>query len=70
MRVFVNGESMEFENGKNIDEILAILGVEQGAESRIFAITLNANFVKKEDYKRIILKDGDKIEMLQFMGGG
>ncbi|MGX2982272.1 sulfur carrier protein ThiS [Helicobacter sp. 23-1045] len=70
MRVFVNGESMEFENGKNIDEILAILGVEQGAKSRIFAITLNANFVKKEDYKRIILKDGDKIEMLQFMGGG
>ena len=66
MKLFINGESMEFENGKNIAEILAILGV----ESQIFAITLNAKLVKKEDYEHTILKDGDKIEMLQFMGGG
>lgn len=66
MKLFVNGESMEFENGKNIAEILEILGV----ESQIFAITLNAKLVKKEDYAHTILKDGDKIEMLQFMGGG
>lgn len=66
MKLFINGESMEFENGKNIAEILVILGV----EAKFFAITLNAKLVKKEDYERTILKDGDKIEMLQFMGGG
>lgn len=66
MILIINGENMEFESGKNIDEILAILGV----ESKIFAITLNARLVKKEDYKNTIPREGDKIEMLQFMGGG
>lgn len=66
MILFVNGEKMEFENGKNIAEILMILGV----EAKIFAITLNAKLVKKDDYECVKPQDGDKIEMLQFMGGG
>lgn len=66
MRLFINGESMEFENDKNIAEILAILGV----EAKFFAITLNAKLVKKEDYAHTIPQENDKIEMLQFMGGG
>lgn len=66
MNLIINGEHLEFENGKNIDEILTILGV----ESKIFAVVVNANLVKKEDYKSTILREGDKIEMLQFMGGG
>lgn len=66
MNLIINGENLEFESGKNIDEILAILGV----ESKIFAVVVNANLVKKEDYKSTILREGDKVEMLQFMGGG
>ena len=66
MILFVNGEKMEFENGKNIAEILVILG----GEANIFAITLNAKLVKKDDYECVKPQDGDKIEMLQFMGGG
>ena len=66
MNLIINGENLEFENGKNIDEILAILGV----ESKIFAVVVNAKLVKKEDYKNTIPHNGDKIEMLQFMGGG
>lgn len=66
MILFVNGKKMEFENGKNIAEILVILGV----KAKIFAITLNAKLIKKDDYERTIPQDGDKIEMLQFMGGG
>lgn len=66
MILIINGEQMEFDNGKNIAEILAILGV----ESKIFAITLNAKLVKKEEYERITPQENDKIEMLQFMGGG
>ncbi len=66
MILTINGEKMEFESGKNIDEILAILGV----EAKIFAVVLNASLIKKENYKSTIPRDGDKIEMLQFMGGG
>lgn len=66
MNLIINGENLEFESGKNIDEILSILGV----EAKIFAVVVNANLVKKEDYKSTILREGDRIEMLQFMGGG
>ncbi len=66
MKLSINGTQTEIENGKNISEILSFLGV----ESRIFAVIVNANLVKKEQYDSFIPKDGDKIELLQFMGGG
>lgn len=66
MKLLINGTQTEIENGKNISEILLILGV----ESKIFAVVVNANLVKKEQYDSFIPKDGDKIELLQFMGGG
>lgn len=66
MILIINGKKMEFESGKNINEILAILDI----KTNIFAITLNAKLVKKENYESTIPNDGDKIEMLQFMGGG
>lgn len=66
MTLLINGTQTEIENGKNISEILLILGV----ESKIFAVVVNANLVKKEQYDSFIPKDGDKIELLQFMGGG
>ncbi|MDE6885747.1 MAG: sulfur carrier protein ThiS [Helicobacteraceae bacterium] len=66
MNLIINGTTMEFESNKNIDEILRELKV----ESKIFAITLNSELVKKEDYKNTIPKDNDRLEFLQFMGGG
>lgn len=66
MKLSINGTQTEIENGKNISEILSFLGV----ESKIFAVIVNANLVKKEQYDSFIPKDGDKIELLQFMGGG
>lgn len=66
MTLLINGEKTEIENGKNISEILAFLGV----ESKIFAVVVNANLIKKEQYDSFFPNDGDSIELLQFMGGG
>lgn len=66
MKLIINGESMEFSDGIDIKTILAILKIEE----KIFAITLNSTLVKKEHYQSTIPQNGDKIEFLQFMGGG
>ena len=50
----------------NIQEILDFLTI----ESRVVAVALNSMVVKKEDWSMISAKNGDKIEFLQFMGGG
>lgn len=66
MTLFINGEAFEFDAPKNIKEILETLGVEE----KIFAITLNSALVARESYQSTIPNNGDKLELLQFMGGG
>lgn len=66
MQLLINGENLEFKEAKSIKEILKDLKI----EDRIFAITLNSTLVKKEDYKSTFPNNGDRIEFLQFMGGG
>ncbi|RAX54383.1 thiamine biosynthesis protein ThiS [Helicobacter sp. 16-1353] len=66
MTLFINGTSMNFDTQKNIQEILEALDI----ESKIIAIALNSNLVKREDYKSTFPNNGDRIEFLQFMGGG
>ena len=33
-------------------------------------IQVNEDFVEKEDYEKIQLKEGDRVDFLYFMGGG
>ena len=39
-------------------------------EKGTFVVECNEEIIHKEDYKTYILKDGDIIEIVQFMGGG
>ncbi len=66
MNLVINGKIMSFEASKTIQEILRSLNI----ESKVVAVTLNSELVKKDDYTRTIPNDGDRIELLQFMGGG
>lgn len=66
MTLLINGESMNFEAKQNIQDILEALKI----ESKVIAIALNSQLVKKQDYKSTFPNNGDKIEFLQFMGGG
>jgi thiamine biosynthesis protein ThiS len=36
----------------------------------MFVAELNMNIVQKNDYLTTILKDGDKLEVVTFFGGG
>lgn len=63
--VVINGEKVE-EDNKSIDTLVK----EKGYNISRIAIELNGNIVPKCNYENTILKDGDKLEVVTFVGGG
>ncbi|MDE5937066.1 MAG: sulfur carrier protein ThiS [Ruminococcus sp.] len=63
--VKINGEMIQAD-GKNILEILENLGYSE----RRTAIELNEKIVPKANYGKTVLKDGDSLEIVCFVGGG
>ncbi len=67
MRLRINGEIKEFESEiKNISELLKALNV----NSKFVAVELNGSVVYKESFETTEVKDGDKLEIVSFVGGG
>ena len=66
MRVTVNGNQMEFEDGIDVSGLLSTLGL----SDRRVAVELNRSILCKEGYCSASLKDGDVIEVISFVGGG
>jgi sulfur carrier protein len=65
MQLIVNGERKESE-AKSIKALLDELGI----ESKVMAAAVNMNVVKKELWESYVLEQNDKVEFLQFVGGG
>lgn len=60
-------------NGKeeNISEkILSEYLIESKTDMRRIAVELNGNIIPKKQYDKVILKDGDSLEIVSFVGGG
>jgi sulfur carrier protein len=66
MKIVVNGETREFNEGVTLLEVLQSLSL----EDKVMAAAVNMNIVKQDDWKSYIIKDGDKLELLDFVGGG
>ncbi|MDE6671785.1 MAG: sulfur carrier protein ThiS [Ruminococcus sp.] len=62
--ITVNGEKLEFSG--NISGLLEILEY----NGKRVAVELNENIVPKTEYDSTILSDGDKLEIVRFVGGG
>lgn len=65
MKIKVNGETKNT-NSKTILELLDELGIEE----KVMAAAINLDVVKKEHWQTHPINEGDKIEFLQFVGGG
>jgi thiamine biosynthesis protein ThiS len=65
MRLIVNGESLTT-NAGTIRELIDEL---QLIPERV-AVEVNLSVIKKKDYETFKLKDGDKVEIVNFVGGG
>lgn len=66
IRLIINGENRELKK----DATLADLLEEMGTSSERVAVELNLRILDKQEYDRTILKDGDRLEIISFVGGG
>ena len=66
MKIHVNGEDRHFVAPLSIAGLLTDLGVAVGK----VAIERNLEIVPKSAYETIELSDGDRIEIVHFIGGG
>lgn len=63
---------MIYVNGKETDNCnsLNILLDDGGFRYDRIAVEINGEIIKKSDYDNTVLNDGDKVEIVSFVGGG
>ena len=65
-KIQLNGNPYEVSNGTNLDELLNKLKIEKNK----VAIEVNGNIVERKKYSNLILNKDDRVEIVQFIGGG
>ncbi|WP_373070389.1 sulfur carrier protein ThiS [Sulfurimonas sp.] len=66
MKLIINGENKEFNDGKSLQDILSELKL----DGKVMAAAVNMEIVKQDNWSAYKPKDGDKLELLDFVGGG
>ena len=66
MRVELNGEPQEFEEGATLSTLVERLSL---APERV-AVELNRDVVRRADWASTRLSEGDRVEVVHFVGGG
>ena len=64
--VIVNGEQRLVADGRTIADLLAELRL----GGRRIAVEMNHDIVPRAEYSSRSIRDGDRIEIVQFVGGG
>ena len=65
-KIQLNGKLYEINTGTNLNELLNNLKIQKNK----VAIEVNGEIVEKNKYPNLILNDRDKVEIVQFIGGG
>jgi sulfur carrier protein len=66
MKLTINGQPRDFDSLANLEELLATLGLKQ---DRV-AVEHNGEIVSRSDWSSTPLTDGDRLEVVHFVGGG
>jgi thiamine biosynthesis protein ThiS len=66
MQVTINGETKEITDELNLDELLKHFSL----PAERVAIELNKEVVRKKDWEIVKIAEGDKLEVIHFVGGG
>lgn len=66
LRVQINGNAREVSEGLTLSDLIAELSL---APERI-AIERNQQVVRRDEWPNTIVADGDRIEIVHFVGGG
>ncbi|MDY3275835.1 MAG: sulfur carrier protein ThiS [Agathobacter sp.] len=67
MFITVAGEKKEYKDGLTLPELIAAENVDM---PEYVTVSINEEFVETEKKESTVLKDGDVVEFLYFMGGG
>ena len=67
MKIKANGKDVVLEKETSIKELLTNLKVDM---PEYVTVQVNEELVDSEDFESIIVKEGDVVEFLYFMGGG
>ncbi|EMG7298544.1 sulfur carrier protein ThiS [Campylobacter upsaliensis] len=63
--MIINGEKLDLKELKFVDYVR-----QKGLRANLIALELNGKIVPKSEFENLILKKGDKAEIVSFVGGG
>lgn len=66
IRLVVNGEDRQVPFSLSVADLLVDLELETGR----VAVEHNCRVLKRDEFPAVILADGDRIEIVHFVGGG
>jgi len=66
MRVVVNGESRELPDGSTVANLLRFLELPEGR----IAVERNHEIIPRSLHAQTHLSEGDRVELVRFVGGG
>ena len=66
MTITLNGEPFELKGPRTVSALLAELAI----DSRRVAVEHNLTVLKRAAFETADLKDGDQVEIVNFVGGG
>ena len=66
MQITINGEQRNFDSALTVSALLSDLGL----PAKKIAVERNLEIVPKSQFDEVELADGDRLEIVQFVGGG
>ena len=66
-KIYVNGDAQNVNLPLNVSELIKQLLVEN---PEMVSVQVNEEFAEPNDWEKIQIKEGDKVDFLYFMGGG
>ncbi len=66
MKVTLNGDEKELGEGLTLAELLVLIGL----DGRRVAVELNGRILAPDQFSACDLRDGDRLEIVHFVGGG
>ena len=66
-KITVNGEAQEVQLPLSLTELIKQNDVQQ---PEMVSVQLNDDFVDRDEWDRLQIKEGDSVDFLYFMGGG
>ncbi len=66
MKLTINGDPMDLENGTTAAALLEQLKLNPG----LVVVELNMTILKRDELAKSVLSEGDHLEIVHFVGGG